>query len=106
MGARFVYTMLPSIAPFTERALSTNMTAQELRHKLYTEYTANAFPKTLEVDKETYDNALDAILQNRLQDEWLESGFIVIYIGPNKGIMFKGVELILKNSEIKNDSKS
>lgn len=79
------------------------MTTEELRHKFNTERdnVGTHWPKTYEVDIDTYANVVQDVLNNHklrgmltqlANDIWS----INIYIGPNNGPYYKGVELILK----------
>jgi hypothetical protein len=71
------------------------MTAQELRQYLNRTYGFNPWPEIFEVDAETYGNICQSLF-----DKWLERDFppdrAEVSLGPNGGIMFKGIELILK----------
>jgi len=73
------------------------LTIVELK-KLFNE--SNELPKTYEVDAETYANVCQSIFNNlwEFTEYWSERGIrrIDLSLGPNKGIMFKNVELILK----------
>lgn len=85
------------------------MTYNELATLFNSEFGAHApWPKIYNVDSETYGNVLDAIIKSKpVWDEDKTSlyftrnfetkniVFVTIIIGPNKGIMFKNVELIL-----------
>lgn len=55
------------------------------------------WPKTYEVDADTYANCCQFIF-NKLYDLYDRDEDITDHIsGPNRGLMFKGVELILKS---------
>lgn len=78
------------------------MTAQELRNKLNDEFGIHKlWPKTYEVDVETYGYCCQEIF-NWLVGHRLpvvigrDSNYYHISLGPNKGLMFKNVELIIK----------
>jgi hypothetical protein len=84
------------------------MTANELRDKFNKEFGLNEWPKKYEVDADTYANICNFIISEYLKDKLQViinmQGYIpgkdivvaMILIGPNKGIMFKNVELILE----------
>lgn len=69
------------------------MTADELRSHFNTIFGLNPWPKTYEVDADTYENCLAAV------EDWQDKNRVML--DPNgifKGkLMFKGVELILKS---------
>ncbi len=71
------------------------MTANELRTLFSKSFGFTNWPSTYEVDAETYGHVCKALI-----DKWLEIDFppdrAEIKLGPNGGIYFKGVELILK----------
>lgn len=73
------------------------MTAQELRAKFNDTFGLNAWPKTYNVDAETYANVCQLVFTNcPVRYQWDEdTEAITISIGPHKGIMFKNVELLL-----------
>ena len=59
------------------------------------------WPKTFEVDAETYANCCQAIFNNKkdYEKEFYKDGwFARIAFGHHNGIMFKNVELILKKT--------
>jgi len=71
------------------------MTSDELTQYLVNTYgMTRKWPTRLEVDSETFSN----ICKEKFDDTTLEKGLKVasIIVGPYKGIMFKGIELILK----------
>jgi len=79
------------------------MTANELYRKFADEFGFNKWPKTYEVDAETYGYVCQSVFhwasmhQDRVIWSSEEEGeLIAISLGPNNGIMFKNVELILK----------
>lgn len=71
------------------------MTASELRDKMNNEYGLSPWPKTLEVDAETYRNVEKLVWEE--SEDYLgdEPDIRWVAHGPNGGIMFKNVELIL-----------
>ncbi len=81
------------------------MTAQELM-KTINEYISvagieNPLPDHLDVDAVTYANICQYVFDNH-QEATITSKFvkhIEIAIGMNNGIMFKGIELILKETK-------
>lgn len=72
------------------------MRLTELRAHLNNTYgIVKNWPKTLEVDAETYANACQAIF-----DAGFKIGGVVdINVGDKNGLMYKGVELIYKSEE-------
>jgi hypothetical protein len=77
------------------------MTTNELGKYFNTTFGLEKWPKTYEVDAETYGNVCDSIIKSNTENNltsWMASriGFLEIAIGINKGILFKGVELIKK----------
>lgn len=78
------------------------MTAPELRQYFNETFGINEWPKTFEVDEETYKNVLMYIIEWHLTTNDHSILFndgkigICIILGPNNKIMFKNVELILK----------
>lgn len=67
------------------------MTTQELVQHLNTTFAFNPWPKTYTVDADTYANVCHTIFNNSYIHP------VAVSIGPNGGIMFKNVELILNN---------
>lgn len=79
------------------------MTAKELRIKFGQEFGFKDWPKSYEVDPDTYGHVCHAVLQYELGMQFpdiREDFRLRIAIGPTGGIMYKGVELILKGREI------
>jgi len=83
------------------------MTAQELRDHFNRVYgIEHPWPKTYEVDAETYANCCQAVFDwfiehkeiHRLASNEERGNYYMIHlpIGLNGGLKFKGVELILK----------
>lgn len=73
------------------------MTSNELGNYLNKEYgIENPWPAKLEVDADTYAQVCQAIFDHVVNNYHLSGPFYEIALGPNKGIMFKNVELILK----------
>lgn len=69
------------------------MTATELRNHFSDTYGLNnEWPKTFDVDHETYANVCQFLFKY-LAEYW--PGAVHVSIGPNYGVMFKNVELIL-----------
>jgi len=58
------------------------------------------WPKSFEVDAETYANCCNAVFdwtsKSTTAVQISQNQYIRVCIGPNKGLMFKNVELILK----------
>ena len=77
------------------------MNAQELIQHLNRVFgMEKAWPKTYEVDPATYGECCQTIFSHETTEAvWetpLHTQGLVITVGPNKGLMFKGVELILQ----------
>lgn len=76
------------------------MTTEELRKYFSETYGLEPWPRTFEVDAETYGilcNDLIAYLLKHHAYRIAPGGYMVdIRVGRNGGIMFKGVELLLK----------
>lgn len=76
------------------------MTTEELRIKFIYEFGLGEWPRTYEVDAETYINVCNSIFEWAEKDQLVAeiTGviFIRIALGPNRKIMFKNVELLLK----------
>ena len=81
------------------------MTTSELAKELNNKFGLNFWPKTYQVDHETYANVFQSVVNHLVDD--IKLFFIwdnldkrvSISIGPNNGILFKNVELILINQE-------
>ena len=72
------------------------MTLNDLVNKFNTEFKLGQWPSAYRVDHETYANVCQELF-NTIPSERL--GFlsrVTITLGPNKGILLKNVELILK----------
>jgi len=82
------------------------MTANELRNYFNNTFGIdNPWPKTFEVDAETYGNccqaAFDWYISNYLYNMIPGIGYkINLTIGQNKGLMLKNIELILSNKVV------
>jgi hypothetical protein len=82
------------------------MTANELRHHFNTTFGLGEWPKTFEVDAETYANCCQTVFNDLMTKpgflfgEWT---IVHLSLGPYNGIIFKDVELILKKA---NEHKS
>ena len=74
------------------------MTADELLKLFNTTFEYNKWPESYEVDAETYGNICNTLLKYLYKDSPIE-GVVVVFIGPNCGILFKNVELILKHGQ-------
>ena len=85
------------------------MTAEELRDHFNNNFNINEWPSKYEVDHETYANVCQFMFEHKskisgMYWDTVENGVqkantevIAIVIGTNnKGILFKGVELVLK----------
>ena len=75
------------------------MFPNELRTKLAMEYGNKGlpYPNKMEVDAHTYATVCDLLFKTHFVDF---DGYPTVHIalGPNKGVMFKSVELILRTS--------
>lgn len=77
------------------------MTAEELIEHFNKVYDLNPWPKIYNVDHITYANCCQYVFNNAqlVDDGGIEEVRYNIYwlaIGPNNGLMFKNVELILR----------
>lgn len=81
------------------------MTAQELRSHLDRVFGLHDRPRTYDVDAITYANCCQAVFTYLLQkqdspedivDHIHGQKILFVSVGPGGGLMFKGVELILK----------
>lgn len=73
------------------------MTTIELRNKFNDEFRLGEWPRTYKVDAETYGNVAQSIFNYACGDHKFEGNIgIYIVLGPNRGLMFKDVELILE----------
>lgn len=78
------------------------MTTRELREYFNDSFDLNGWPKTYEVDPETYGNVCREVLESKfklIKGEFPDDQDIYILqitVGPHGGIFFKGVELICK----------
>lgn len=72
------------------------MTANQLREFFSEEFGFLKWPSTWEIDAQTYGHVCHAIFDYKLDDLNRVGLSITIQLGINGGIMFKGVELILK----------
>ena len=69
------------------------MTTVELRDLFNREFKLEQWPRTYEVDVETYGNVCHSVFTS-IHSEI--PSYPRIALGPHNGIMFKGIELILK----------
>lgn len=79
------------------------MTASELRDWLNKTYGLEPWPAQLEVNHITYANCVQSIINFLWDSEnkvlnYYGTHTIAFALGPNKGIMFKNVELIIKDN--------
>lgn len=76
------------------------MTSGELRN-IFNEFELGKWPKTYEVDHETYANVCQEVFNSHFLNEveYYKGRSIRISLGSNNGIMFKDIELILKGSK-------
>ncbi len=80
------------------------MTANELKKKFDDEFGLNPRPGQFKVDHETYANVCQSyfnwIIKNKVlvwEEQDGSNKLIHVALGPNNGIMFKNIELILEN---------
>ena len=69
------------------------MKTEELKSKFNNEFGLGEWPKTYEVDHETYAFCCQAVFNWIVEHKYYP---IIIELGPNNGLMFKNVELLLK----------
>lgn len=76
------------------------MTANELRKHFADTYGLGPYPKTFEVDKETFANCCLAVFANAFDIQTIriqgEISYVAIAFGEHNSLLFKGVELIVK----------
>ncbi len=76
------------------------MTANELTNYLFNSWVPiDRQNATYEVDHETFANVCQAIFDMKAPKGATSQRIIQIAIGKNNGIMFKGVEIILKKEK-------
>ena len=63
------------------------MTAEELIHEMNTVFGLNEWPKTYQVTPETYGYACQSVF---------DATPMKIYLGPHNGLLFRGVELLVR----------
>lgn len=84
------------------------MTTNELR-EIFNAFGFNSWPKTYEVDADTYGHIVHDMIIHKIKNagmftdiDMIENGVprdgkvIDFIVGPNNGILYKNVELILK----------
>lgn len=70
------------------------MTTQEFRIKLHSEFGDKPYPATYPVDAATYGHICNSIL--KWNKELCKDGIVItLDLGPNGGILYKGIELVL-----------
>lgn len=75
------------------------MTELELRAEFNKRYgIGTKWPKTYEVDSDTYSNVCQAMFTTFSERVTTSIRTAKVMLGSNNGIMWKGVELILKRS--------
>ena len=80
------------------------MTANELKAYFNSKFELGEWPKTFEVDAETYANCCQKILKqseelNNIEIMRSGRGYLSlrkVYVGENNGLLFAGIELIYK----------
>ena len=70
------------------------MTSNELRSAFNETYGLGEWPKSVIVDHETYANVCQDVFNYKIEGDNTKL-YAEIDLGPNNGIMFKNVELIL-----------
>lgn len=75
------------------------MKADELVSHFDRIYGINKRPLTYEVDSDTYANCCQAVFDELVKIN--RNRNINVYLGDNKGLMFKGVELLLAGHKSK-----
>lgn len=81
------------------------MKAAELKEKLNNELGYNPWPKSYEVDAETYGNCCQDVFNSTTFTDWANiTGrknilWRTLALGPHNGLMFENVELILKREK-------
>jgi len=73
------------------------MTANELRNYFNDTWGVDGFPTTYDVDHETYANVCQEVFNN-LADNYPDRLALPVHIGPHRGVMFKDVELTLRET--------
>ena len=88
------------------------MKAKDLKRKFNEAFGLDQWPKTYPVNHNTYANVCQFIFESKIKnDEHIafqgNVTDVAISLGPNNGILFKGVELILQmeTSEKKEEKK-
>lgn len=84
------------------------MTTRELR-EIFNAFGLNSWPKTYEVDADTYGHVVHDMIEFKIKNKGMftdldmtENGvprdgkIVDLIVGPNNGILYKNVELILK----------
>lgn len=76
------------------------MKSQELAKLFGDRFGFTDWPKTYEVDADTYANCCQTVFSWALERQFPDTSealfMLKIAVGPNNGLMFKNVELILK----------
>lgn len=82
------------------------MTSDELRRVFNDYYDKHGLEKPIEspyhVDAETYGHVCSEILSTKLETGAaliFGNGIVIVDVGPNRGILFKGVELLIKSEQ-------
>lgn len=76
------------------------MTVQELRNLFNDTFSVGVegkWPETYEVDHETYANICQFTFDHHQKIRLNETMWVDVAVGSNNGIMYKGVELLLKS---------
>lgn len=75
---------------------------RELASELSRKFGFNRWPAVYEVDAATYGYVCQALLDWALEHQFpdlTEKFGLKLEVGPNNGIMFKGVELLIRKDE-------
>lgn len=77
------------------------MTVQELIAELNRKFPmTESWPENYEVDAETYANCCDAVFKRaEVAEVYGKAGTYLIKLGPNRGLMLKGIELRMKEGK-------
>ena len=73
------------------------MTTQQLTEKFNHEFALGVWPKTYEVDAETYGYVCQSLFEH--YEELYGGPWVSVALGPYGGVMFKNVELMLKGGK-------
>src|SRR5437660_10928446 len=77
---------------------SEDMTVEELRFKI-NGMSLKELPETMKVDAETYGNVCQYLFKNSQAIQMNGVLFVDLAVGKNRGVMFKGIELLLETKK-------